>query len=532
MAELSQATQKFIQRYQSWHQSLQPGETATVIQVDEVASRVAAFYEKMRGVVDWREEHLMRRAAIERNLKRRLFLLKNGENIAEPLVFELIRAGHFPNGRIPESKIEIVRKALNKYIFILKNSPPPQKEKKRIQLFDWVLGISASEIEEILSPPLKEKAQIEYMEAFIKERLIVKKGIEISEEEKNIQLYIAVQKALLKLDPSTITYNLLKRRFNDWEDFTEENAQIQEITTNIYSIWENFEKDFNHPLADKFYRIAEKYNTPYLLIGDVVSEEPMLVQEKIKNPENLESLIGSAYQKRERTLKTRTKRAAIYVTLSIFISKILLALAIEIPFDKYFTGQFGYSALTFNILIPPLLMFFLVLTIRSPKKENLQRVIMEVMKIVYNKEKREIYTIEPRLKRSWLMNVVVTLFYLLTFFISFGLIIFGLNNLNFGVISIIIFLIFISLISFAGVKLRERSRELEVIESKESVLRAFIDLFSLPVIRVGKWLSRQWSRYNVIVVIINFLIDMPFQIFIEFLEQWRAFLKEKKEEIH
>jgi len=185
-----------------------------------------------------------------------------------------------------------------------------------------------------------------------------------------------------------------------------------------------------------------------------------------------------------------------------------------------------------NILIPPLLMFFLVLTIRPPKKENLQQVIMEVMKIAYSIERKEIYTIEIPKKRGWLMNALITIFYLLTFLISFGLIIWGLDELNFGILSIVIFLIFISLISFAGVKLKERSRELEVIQKKESILMAFIDFFSLPIIRVGKWLSSQWARYNVIIIAINFLIDMPFQSFVEFLEQWRAFLKEKKEEIH
>jgi len=73
---------------------------------------------------------------------------------------------------------------------------------------------------------------------------------------------------------------------------------------------------------------------------------------------------------------------------------------------------------------------------------------------------------------------------------------------------------------------------LQVMEEKETVFTFFFDLFALPIIRVGKWLSAQWARYNVLVVLINFLIDMPFQVFIEFLEQWRYFLKEKKEEIH
>lgn len=46
MTELSPQTQKLIQKYQNWYNSLQPKEGITTIHVDEVASRVAAFYEK------------------------------------------------------------------------------------------------------------------------------------------------------------------------------------------------------------------------------------------------------------------------------------------------------------------------------------------------------------------------------------------------------------------------------------------------------------------------------------------------------
>lgn len=157
---------------------------------------------------------------------------------------------------------------------------------------------------------------------------------------------------------------------------------------------------------------------------------------------------------------------------------------------------------------------------------------MEIMKITYETEAKDAYVIKIPKERSWLMDTFVTGFYLLGFLASFGLIIWGLQKLEFGILSMVIFLVFISLISFAGTKLRERSRELEIIQRKESFLVFIVDFFSLPIIRVGKWLSGQWAKYNVIVVFFNFLIDMPLQTFIEFLEKWREFLKEKKEEIH
>lgn len=225
-------------------------------------------------------------------------------------------------------------------------------------------------------------------------------------------------------------------------------------------------------------------------------------------------------------------RAAFFSTISIFVTKMLLAFAIEIPFDRYVLGEFNRQSLIFNILIPPLLMFLLVLTIRPPKKENLDSVVLETMKIVYEKERKDVYTIKPPRKKGFISNSIVFTFYSLTFVVSFGLIIWGLKRLNFGMLSIIIFLMFFSLIAFAAVKIRERARELDVLEKRGGFLTFFTDTFSLPFLRVGKWLSSQWMRFNIIVVLITALIDMPFQLFTEFLEHWRTFLIEKKEEIH
>jgi hypothetical protein len=91
---------------------------------------------------------------------------------------------------------------------------------------------------------------------------------------------------------------------------------------------------------------------------------------------------------------------------------------------------------------------------------------------------------------------------------------------------------FVSLVLFGGTKIRQRARELMIEPEKENFLRNLFDIFSLPMIQVGRWLSGQIVRYNILILMLNFLIEVPFQMFIEFLEQWRGFLREKKEEIH
>ncbi len=544
MNTISQPTQQLIEKYQAWHQSLQPKEGVSFIHVDEVASRVAAFYEKIKGVVDWEEEHLLRKRAIERILKRRIILNQKNKEIAESLVYELIRGGHFPNDAIPETKITKVQKILNKHFFILENSAPlspasPEatetREKEKVCLRNWLLEIASYELEKTLSSCSKEEYLIEYMTQFMQERIRVKEGIiaikGLSEEEEKSQIYIAVQRALFKLDSSTIGYNLLEKRYSGWLELTPPSPLLSAIAQNIFSIKESIEASLNHPLADKFYNICEKYDTSYLILGDIIAEDPNRAEENLAKPEILEELIEKAYGKRLIKLKKRTKRAAIYSTLSIFITKIALALAIEIPVDKYLTHEFSYSVLWINVLFPPLLMFFLVATIKPPKKENLKVIMMEVMKLIFQRKQKDVYEIKIPKKRGKIMQGIIVGFYFLTFLVSFGIIIWALQKLNFGILSMIIFLFFISVISFFGMRIRERNKELTIEEKKETFFKSLLDFFFLPVVQAGKWLSARWTKLN-ISLIIAILIDAPFLTFVGFLEQWRYFLKEKKEEIH
>lgn len=530
--QLSPKTEKLIRRYKSWYYSKRKDEETSTIHVDEVAIKAASFYEKIRKVVDWKEEHLMRKSAIERRLKRHFFVEEKKE-IAEPLVHELIRAGYFANDQIPVSKVEEVRKTLDKYLYIIKNCPKPQRETK-IQLDDWFLSMAACEVEEILDPPIKQKASIDFMYENLKDRIKINEGAfslkKISKEEKDTQLYIAVERALFNLDDTLISYHLLKRMFPGWKKISDE--KIKKITEKGYKIREDIDNKLNYYLGDKFYKIAKKHNTPFLLLGDVLSDNPVESEKKIKEPANLEALVTKKYNKRLSTLKKRLGRAAFYSTLSIFLTNILSLLAIEIPISKLLTGSFNKIAIAVDILGPTSLMFLLVSTIRAPKKGNLEQVILETSKITYKNGKLETIEIKPSKKRGVIANTIITLFYVLTLGLFLSGVAFIFYKVKFPPFSYIINTIFLAVIAFTGVKIRERAKELTIIERKENFLTFIVDIFSLPILNLGKWFSNKWKRYNVLSVIFNALIDMPFSTFINFLESWRSFLKEQKEKIH
>jgi len=105
-------------------------------------------------------------------------------------------------------------------------------------------------------------------------------------------------------------------------------------------------------------------------------------------------------------------------------------------------------------------------------------------------------------------------------------------KLKYPPLSCFILLVFISLISFAGVRIRQRARELHITEDRETLFNFIFDPYALPIIYLGRWIMRRWRKINLVAVFFNLLLDAPILVFVEFLEHWRYFLKEKKEEIH
>lgn len=537
--ELSSETKKLVTQYSLAKKADLPKEGVATIHVDEVTLKVAAFYEKVRTVVEWKEEHLMRRAAIIRKLKRRFFDLSLNEynlpdDFSESLILELIRGGHFPNDNIEESKIQDIQNIIKKYVFIIKNNLENKQGNTGSIFYNWLLDVAACEIEEALVPAIREMALVEYMFWSMKEKIKVSDRIFqeklLRQGDEDIQIYIAVCQALFKFDKPIISYNLLKYRYSTWKKPNQE--LILEISRDIYIVWQEIEKSLENPLSNKFYALCENYDTPYLLIGDILSQgDPEQISKEILNPEVLESKIKTAYSKRMATLKTRISRAAVYSTISIFATKILSLVILELIIDMITQSEMNKGILFADILIPTILMFAMVTFIKKPSKKNLNLVVMETIKIAYKKEVPDIYEIKLSRKKSFITRIVLSITYVVSAFVTFGTICFVLAYFSFPITSIIIDIIFIALILFAGTAVAKRAQELTMEKEKEGFFSFLADIFFLPVQGFGKWISTTWKQYNAIAALFNALIDMPFSAFVEFLEGWRYFIKERKEEI-
>src|SRR5690242_9120478 len=86
------------------------------ISVNRFVSEIASWYEKIRNAMDYQDEEIILKNAIERILKRLLLLGGNGEKTAEPLLRELVWARYFPDNSLPKRLITQTSQVIDLYL--------------------------------------------------------------------------------------------------------------------------------------------------------------------------------------------------------------------------------------------------------------------------------------------------------------------------------------------------------------------------------------------------------------------------------
>jgi hypothetical protein len=518
-------------------------QSRTVIHVDEIASGIARFYEKIRKIIDWKEDNALRRGAIERILKRILFpkmvgfKMKNFDpkGLAQTITEELIRGGHLPNHKVPKTRVDVVSDVLFKYLFFLDdvyNSHRELNVKRKNNVSTFIIEIAACEIEEILTRPVKELGVMTAMSSILNKRVKVTPKDVLTKEQKLELVTISTQRKLYHLDDNYIIYRLLKSTYPNWQNPSEK--EMKEISKKIPRIEEQSYGEINRGINRKFDHIAEEIDTVFMLFDDVLEQlkdTPEDIVKTLENKKKYEKLLRKAYEKRNKTLKARLRNSAIFSTLSVFISNWATFYLFEVPLAKLFYEEFNLTAAIVDFLLPTFVMFFLVVIIKPPKEENLERVVKASLTFIYNDEGQEEYEIDISKKRNTPIQIFMHTLYSLTAIALFGLIAYVFYIAKLPVTSIIYDTFTIALTVYAAVVVRNKSKELTVGEDR--TFRDFIlDALTTPVARVGSFLSRTWKEYNIVAAFSNFIIEIPLVATLNFMQAWSEYIKERKAEVH
>lgn len=506
-----------------------PKDVPTIV-VNEVVSRIAFLYEKVRAVIDFKEEHLLVKDAIRRGLDRRMLMGVQGTAIAGPLIMELIRAGYLENKLIPQEKVVSVANIINRYVYLVNVMSVNQPKKERKKWRKWLIDIASVELEAELSADVRSAALVECMYRSISGNFVTKNE-NLSEEEKNILVYVAILRALTKANRPTIEYALLKLYYPNWQTLDISNSR--KIRKELFDIKEKIDDFVDHPLNRYFLVRVKKYTPLFVILRDVIEKDVDQAEAVLSDPEALENAVENACNDRYGDQKSRLNRSIVRSLIYIFTTKMFLAIVIEVPIDYFFYGDFNWLPVAVNIFFHPLFLALIVLTAKMPGAENTEKIIQGIKEVVYGQDAENgQYEIKRKPRTRGIGAVIFNTLYAVLFAITFGIIIFILTRLKFHAPSIGLFIFFLSMVSFFGIKIRQSTKELIVLDRKERISTLPFDLLALPLVRAGRWISMNFSRVNLIVFFLDVIIEAPFKALIEIFEDWLLFLREKKEEIY
>lgn len=504
------------------------------IEVGEIASKAAQYYEKARYAIDYTEEHLLRRTAIERILRRRLTIESSSEKDSRSFLVELIQAGYIPNGELPERVIPHVQAIIDKMLFLGTLIEHTYPSEYRSHFRRRIINFATLEIENLFFPAIVDEAITQAFYGKVKKHINITNS-DITKEECDVQIYLACRRGLLKDDDTTLFYHLWIMHYPEWTELnkkTETNDErLKDIAEDFAGVNTLIEKEIKNSLHMRLIPKLKNDIIYFSALRKIVSESKESSEQIISSPEQLnftvKESIEEEYVKTHAQMRKNTYRAIIYV----FITKIILAVAIELPYDHFFLKEINYLALAVNITFHPLLLFAMTMNITKPDKKNTDKIVGGVHSVVYGNGHNEIFLQAKRAKGLW--QYVAFVLYLMAFAFSFGTILWILINwLHFNIVGIGLFLLFLTFVSYFGLRVRFIARKWIVQSDKQKFLIFIWDMLTLPIVSLGHWLSLKFSSINIFIFIMDFIIEAPFKVVLKALDTFTHFIKEKKDEIY
>lgn len=507
------------------------------IEVSELISKVGFYYEKLRNAVDYKEDHLLRKNAIARILKRQIVIqgaIKelDSQEISKFLLMELIRASYLPNNTIPEEKIKEVAQIIEKYKKLRRLSLPLFQNgmKEKNELTSWVITLMASDIEQKLVDSSINDMVVQSMYQILIDIVRLSKDSPYT-DDLEIQIFLSIYRNFLKYDKDMLSYILLKYYYPEWEAAGD--SEIEKIAKNLIGLRHSISAQIDHPLVPQLNVIAKRYTIFFSVLVDVIQSSPNEMYKLAKTDhKKFTEEIEKICKKRYKQAKSKLWRAAVRSIIYIFLTKSVFAVLLEVPVITFFNHHINLTSLVVNISFPALLLFVVVLFTRLPKKANSNKIINGIDEIMYVERKRQdLFILRKPAKRAKWKNILFGIIYSITFLLTFGFIIWALDQIKFHWISMIIFLFFLALVSFFIIRIRKGIKEMSVAQERPSILSLLVDFFYMPIIATGKWLSEKFDKINFFVFIMDFIIEAPFKIVLEIAEEWTKYVKERKDEI-
>jgi hypothetical protein len=486
--------------------------TAEKVHVIGGGGTIVAAYEQFRNAAEYAEEHLLLQRAIRRYYKR-LFLSQDATQLthsAEELIVELTLAGYLPNDSVPHSLLASIDQQAKLYF------DAHQGLQRKPDFKDaWTLDVLSVRIEDTLHAATDENvfAQLcfDHFTSTIDMKTIASSA---DTNDAEVALFVAIHRTLLHSSDATIRGTLLER-------YQQTPATIESYVTVNQKIDLLFEAD----ITDKLMRIVSRRGAPLRVFRHMLSDQEN-IDSLLESPANFLSHFEAQTNKEYESIAHRINRGIIKSVIFLIITKVIIGLAIEVPYDYAVHNGIILLPLVINLLFPPIYMILLRLTLVLPGQANTAALVDRIEAIFYGQPAQYVAR-----RRKGRFGIAFNIVYAAIIIGVFGLVSWWLISLGFSLLHLLIFFVFLSTASFLGFRLSRMVRDIEVVDADQNGITILRDVLYMPFVVVGRWISEKYAKVNIVATVLDIVIELPLKTILRLVRQWGAFISSKKDEL-
>lgn len=494
------------------------------LHVPNIGQVLSSAYEQLRNASENIEDHLLFQRAILRFYKRNLSLIARQapKNLGYEMVVELTQAAYVQNDSVSEQTVRALDTLIAAQYAIywrLVDEAGVPTETARV----WMLEVLSVSSEYLFNDPLRVLSFAHFAQNHFQEHIVVAEyvveGELIDPRDYAKVLYIAIHRALLKSDDANIRtalMNLYRVKATDAIALSAFNREYDRLAAS--------------KTVTKLARIVSKNGAPLRMLRATFFDaahpvDSVMVAQSSKALSLIDGQIDQEYKQVRRRLNAGTIKSIIF----LLITKALIGLLIEIPYDLAVYGAIFFMPLAINLLFPPVFIAITALTFKLPTAANKTALLEYLEVMLFEQPSRSKLVIKgtQTVGKSVVFNIV----YGLMFVTAFYLVADRLAALHFNIVQGVIFFVFLSTASFLGYRLTLQVKELEIVTTSQGAVALIRDFLYAPFIFVGQHISYRFSQMNIIAQILDLVIELPLKTVLRLTRQWTVFLNAKKDEL-
>lgn len=468
----------------------------------DAVTRLARIYELARNAMEYRADHLVRRAAIERILKRQLIFNNDASKLTTELLQEMRWAGYINESNINSLDQNNFKEIITKYLAIWNETTINH---------EWLIGLISAHLEDLFSQ------NTDYAQFTSFAFNVLRPRIEVEDPNIDLILFVAIDRVYSQSDEAGISYHLFKLNPNNniAEAFEAYSSVYKNKSLNIVSAW------------------VRKQMGPLVLIRDIYFSNPEGFPALIDNPNEFAAISEKVLMNQLALTRQRMNTATFRSLLYVFLTKMVLGVLIEMPLEMVFRGGINYLSLSINLIVPVAIMWLIVANIHLPKKRDQEKLLARTHDIVFAPNNpANPWEVLTKITRTftWFKFGLFYIFYGLLFVAVFYFIYWLLSLLGFSFISVLVFLFFLSVVTFFAYRIRQIS-SVYTYDPRGETSSVGWDVLTLPMVAVGDLVSRGVSQLNFLAFVFDFILEAPFKLILGFMDSWGRFLSSKRDEI-